>query len=144
MTELDRPRAVHFVLLNAIAIVLFAKAMATGQGYVDLFMGRTIPHVRYPPLFPALLVSLVASGASIYTSGSSSLDSGCSAELGKGPTEPPTAGAPAAESMLQRLLYHTGERVLGVIAALPDRFREVETGRLARACRVLPSPQASP
>jgi len=32
--------------------------------------------------------------------------------------------------------------VLGVIDALPERFHEVETGRLARAYRVLPAPQS--
>jgi hypothetical protein len=42
-----------------------------------------------------------------------------------------------------RLLYYTEDRVLGVIEAFPERFRELETGRLARAYRILPPPPAS-
>ncbi len=79
-------RPSRFVLLNAIAVVLFAcflhgglnewggdntvflllaKALATGQGYVDLHLGEPIPHIHYPPLFPLLLVPLVAAGAPV-------------------------------------------------------------------------------
>jgi hypothetical protein len=43
-----------------------------------------------------------------------------------------------------RLLYYTEDHVLGVIDAFPERFRELETGRLARAYRILPPPESPP
>lgn len=46
-----------------IQFLLLARALATGQGYVDLHVAGMPPHVHYPPLFPVLLVPLVAAGA---------------------------------------------------------------------------------
>jgi hypothetical protein len=43
-----------------------------------------------------------------------------------------------------RLLYYTEERVLGVIAAYPERFQSLDTGRLARTYRILPPTETSP
>jgi len=36
--------------------LLLAKALATGQGYVDLYLPDHPPHTKYPPLFPVLLI----------------------------------------------------------------------------------------
>jgi len=46
---------VHFLLL--------AKALACGQGYVEIHIQGQPPHTHYPPRFPLLLVPLVAAGA---------------------------------------------------------------------------------
>jgi hypothetical protein len=35
--------------------LLLARALAQGQGYVDLYLPRHPPHTKYPPLFPILL-----------------------------------------------------------------------------------------
>lgn len=36
--------------------LLLARALAQGQGYVDLYLPQHPPHTKYPPLFPILLV----------------------------------------------------------------------------------------
>jgi len=36
--------------------LLLARALAQGQGYVDLYLPQHPPHTKYPPLFPVLLV----------------------------------------------------------------------------------------
>ena len=171
MTPRDRPRAIHFVLLHAIAIVLFAsllhgrlnewggdnlvfllpaKALATGQGYVDLQLGRPIPHIHYPPLFPALLVPLVASNASIDTitvvvAGLGLLGLNAqfvlfSRTLGARFAWLVTAGVRPWVTGGPRLLDYTEDRVLGIIEVLPGRFLALETGRLSSDYRILPPP----
>ena len=175
MTESDRPRALHFVLLNAVALLLFgtflhgrlnewggdnlvflllAQALAAGQGYVDLSLGLPTPHLRYPPLFPVLLVPFVASGASIYAiklliAGLSLLGLNAnfvlfSRTLGARLAWLVTAGVRHWVTGGPRLLDYTEDRVLGIIEAFPERFLALETGRLARAYRILPPPPAPP
>jgi len=43
--------------------LLLAKALAQGQGYVDLYLPWHPPHTKYPPLFPLLLAPFTWLGA---------------------------------------------------------------------------------
>jgi 4-amino-4-deoxy-L-arabinose transferase-like glycosyltransferase len=43
-----------------VKFLLLARSLATGEGYVDLHLVGTPPHVHYPPLYPLLLAPLVA------------------------------------------------------------------------------------
>jgi len=42
--------------------LFLAKALAQGQGYVDLYLPDHPPHTKYPPLFPLLLVPFTMLG----------------------------------------------------------------------------------